>query len=249
MSFFFIWFFYLTIQLLNTFSTHNIHVKYRGAYFKTRFTWNHMKYFTWISCETRFTRGDLACVYLDFYPCVVYQKLTTLLKFQSLSSDNFMVSSASPQQSEKIIVLDEKHNILKWWIKKLSWQICFIWFSYEYIQNFHIDLICRANHMRTICILLHMISICLFIWFSYDLPHMILIWLNMHMIHICFSYDSHMKGNTYVYHMWRNCLCTCTPGRWTNKLYLPYWWIRRKCLQKKIFLAHEPFSGAKLVNK
>ena len=28
------------------------------------------------------------------------------------------------------------------------------------------------------------------------------------MIHICFSYDSHMKGNTYVYHMWRNCLCT-----------------------------------------
>ena len=23
-----------------------------------------------------------------------------------------------------------------------------------------------------------------------------------------FSYDSHMKGNTYVYHMWRNCLCS-----------------------------------------
>ena len=90
-------------ETLEYISTHKIHVKYIGAYFKTRFTWNHMKYFTWISCETRFTRGDFACVCLDFYPCVVYQKLTTLLKFQSVSSDNFMVSSASPQQSEKIM--------------------------------------------------------------------------------------------------------------------------------------------------
>ena len=91
---------------------------------------------------------------------------------------------------------------------KLPRQICFIWFSYEDIQNIHIVLIYVSNHMRIICILLHMISICLFIWFSYDLPHMILIWLDMHMIHICFSYDSHMKGNTYVYHMWWNCLCS-----------------------------------------
>lgn len=33
-----------------------------------------------------------------------------------------------------------------------------------------------------------------------------------HMIHIWFSYYSHMKGNTYAYHVWRNCLCLLGEG-------------------------------------